>query len=188
MKTLVLASQSPRRKELLEQVGLSFTVQPSVQEETVEPGRTPQEVVQQLALQKAGEVFADHPDAIVLGADTLVAVEGEILGKPKNNEDAARMLRRLSGRTHQVHTGAAVLSDGKQTVFTETADVTFYPLTESEIQAYIQTEEPADKAGSYGIQGLGAVLVARIEGDYFSIVGLPVAKVVRALKKHGFQM
>lgn len=187
-KTLVLASQSPRRKELLEQVGVSFETQPSVLEEVIDPALPPEKVVQSLALQKAEEVFRGHPEKIVLGADTLVAAEDTILGKPTDDADAADMLRRLSGRTHQVHTGTAILSAEERTVFTETVHVTFYPLSESEIQTYIQSKEPADKAGAYGIQGLGAVLVERIEGDYFSIVGLPVAKVVRALKKHGFHI
>ncbi|SDN59079.1 Maf family protein [Alkalicoccus daliensis] len=188
MKTVVLASQSPRRKELLTQAGIEFTVQPSVKEEIYDPAETPDNIVASLALQKAEEVFAQHPEAVVIGSDTMVAIDGKMLGKPKDEEEAARMLKQLSGRTHQVHTGAAILSKEDRTVFTETVQVTFYPLTESEINTYIQSKEPADKAGAYGIQGLGAVLVERIEGDYFSIVGLPVAKVVRALKKHGIQL
>lgn len=187
MKTVVLASQSPRRKELLEQAGIDFTIQPSVKEEIYDPADRPEKIVSSLALQKAEEVFLQHPEAVVIGSDTMVAVDGSMLGKPRDEEEAASMLRKLSGRTHQVHTGAAILSREGRTVFTETVQVTFYPLTESEIKSYIQSKEPADKAGAYGIQGLGAVLVERIEGDYFSIVGLPVAKVVRALKKHGFQ-
>jgi septum formation protein len=185
MKSLILASQSPRRRELLEQVGLRFTVHPSTIEEQVEEEMTPEALVQELARQKAADVYSHYPEDIVLGADTLVAVDGEVLGKPRSEEEAAEMLHKLSGKTHQVHTGTAIISGQGETVFAETVHVTFYPLTESEIDTYIQSKEPEDKAGAYGIQGLGAVLVERIEGDYFSIVGLPVARVVRVLKKHG---
>jgi septum formation protein len=185
MTSLILASQSPRRRQLLEQVGLTFTVKPSSTEEIFDENMNPEDLVQKLAREKAADVFQQFPEAVVLGSDTVVAADGKVLGKPKDDADAKNMLRMLSGRTHQVHTGAVILSKGRETSFAETVNVTFYPLTETEIDTYIQSKEPADKAGSYGIQGLGAVFVKRIEGDYFSIVGLPVAGVVRALKEHG---
>ncbi|QKS71851.1 septum formation inhibitor Maf [Paenalkalicoccus suaedae] len=186
MKPILLASQSPRRKQLLDQVGITFTVKPSDYEEDHSLALPPTELVQQLAYEKARDVFVreEKQNSIIIGADTLVALDDEVLGKPRDDHDAKQMLMRLSGKKHQVHTGVAILSSTQESRFTESADVYFYPLTESEIDAYIKSGEPADKAGAYGIQGLGATLVERIEGDYFSIVGLPIAKVVRVIKNH----
>ncbi|MBU9721906.1 MULTISPECIES: Maf family protein [Bacillaceae] len=183
MKPLILASQSPRRKQLLEQVQLPFSIQVSHVDETVDPNDNPADMVASLAFQKADAVFKNNKDHVVLGADTIVAIDGEVLGKPKDAQEAKEMLRQLSGSQHQVLTGVAILSKDHHVTFVEKADVLFYPLTEDEITTYVATGEPFDKAGAYGIQGIGATLVEKIHGDYFSIVGLPISKVVRALKK-----
>ena len=181
MQKLILASASPRRKELLEQAGYRFEVIPSTCEEIVPEGLSPKDIVEGLAYQKALDVYASHPDAVVLGADTVVCFDGEILGKPRDKEDAARMLRLLSGQTHEVRTGFALLAKGVEFVSSEAAMVTFFNLTQEEIERYIATGEPMDKAGAYGIQGKGAVLVRSVLGDYFNVVGLPIATVARAL-------
>lgn len=182
MKPFILASQSPRRKQLLEQAALSFTVIPSQVNEHFNLNVPPEEAVTQLAADKARSILQKYPDRIVLGADTVIAIDGEILGKPRDEADAAVMLRRLSGRTHDVITGVALLSSAKERVFAEKTEVAFYPLTDDEINDYIKSGEPFDKAGAYGIQGLGATLVKRISGDYNAVVGLPLAKVFRELR------
>ena len=181
MQKLILASASPRRKELLEQAGYRFEVIPSTCEEIVPAGLSPKETVEGLAYQKALDVYSLYPDAVVLGADTVVCFDGEILGKPRDKEDAARMLRLLSGQTHEVRTGFALLAKGIEFVSSEAAMVTFFQLTEEEIARYVESGEPMDKAGAYGIQGKGAVLVRSVLGDYFNVVGLPIATVARAL-------
>ncbi|TMW71589.1 Maf family protein [Alteribacter natronophilus] len=185
MTRLILASQSPRRKELLEQAHIPFQTISSNVEEWTDPALSPGELVVSLAEQKAEAVFRDHPEHVVLGSDTVVAIDGDVLGKPVDADDARSMLKRLSGTSHSVYTGVAVLADGKRKTFYEKADVYFYPLSDEEIDTYINSGEPFDKAGSYGIQGLGAVLVERISGDYFAIVGLPLAGTVRVLKEFG---
>ena len=150
-------------------------------DESLPQGILPEEAVQLLARKKAKAI--DTQDRLVLAADTVVALDGIIFGKPHDEEDARRMLRTLSGKTHQVHTGVCLQKDGKETVFCETAKVKFYPLTEEEIDRYVSSKEPLDKAGAYGIQGKGALLIRRIDGDYYTIVGLPIARVVRELQK-----
>lgn len=179
--TLILASASPRRKELLQTAGYRFDVIPATCEEHIPPGLSPKDAVEALAYQKALDVYALYPDCTVLGADTVVCFDGEILGKPHDEEDAARMLKLLSGQTHEVRTGFALLSKGVEFVSSEAAMVTFFHLTDEQIRHYIQTGEPMDKAGAYGIQGKGAVLVRSVLGDYFNVVGLPIATVARAL-------
>lgn len=183
--SLILASASPRRREILQTAGLHFTVRVSDAEEVIAPGTPPQDAVQQLAAQKAAAAAKDCPGDTVIGADTVVTLDGGILGKPRDKEDAARMLRQLSGKTHEVYTGVCILHAGNTQTFYECTRVTFYPLTEEEIQAYVATGEPMDKAGAYGIQGRGCTLVQSIEGDYFNVVGLPVAALVRRLKGEG---
>ena len=185
MTQFILASASPRRKELLTNAGYRFEVIPSTCEETVPEGLSAKDTVEGLAYQKALDVFALHPDKTVLGADTVVCFDGEILGKPKDAADAARMLKLLSGQTHEVRTGFALLSKGVEFVSSEAAMVTFFHLTDAQIDNYIQTGEPMDKAGAYGIQGKGAVLVRSVLGDYFNVVGLPIATVARALASLG---
>lgn len=179
---LILASASPRRRELLLQAGLQFDVMPSAADETVPPGLSQEELVKTLARLKAEDVFRDHPDHVVIGSDTLVFFEGKALGKPSSPEEAAAMLRMLSGKVHTVSSGVCICSPQKTICFAETTEVEFFPLSEEEIAAYIETKEPLDKAGAYGIQGRGGVFVRRIVGDYYNVVGLPLARTVRALR------
>ncbi len=175
MKPIVLASGSPRRRELLGQMGISdFEVLPAKGEETAPNGLAPAELVQYLALQKAQEVAAMRPDALVIGADTIVVLDDVVLGKPKDEADAARMLSVLSGRSHEVYTGLAVLNGTQIYRHAECTKVDFRTLTEKEIADYIATGEPMDKAGAYGIQGRACVFIRGIQGDYYNVVGLPV--------------
>ncbi|RNA70211.1 Maf family protein [Alteribacter keqinensis] len=183
MTRLILASQSPRRKKLLEQAGIPFHTISSQVEEKTDPTLSPEELVVSLAMQKAEAVFKKNPENVVLGSDTVVSIDGRVLGKPSDKKEARDMLRMLSGRTHEVFTGVAVLSGDKTRTVCEKASVQFYDLSDEEIDGYIKSGEPFDKAGSYGIQGLGAVLVERISGDYFAIVGLPLAKTIRVLRE-----
>ncbi len=180
---LILASQSPRRRELMALAGLSFDVRPSGDPEIVTENE-PARIVQELARAKAHDVLAGAQDGdIVIGADTIVVQDGKVLGKPSDPEDAHRMLARLSGRTHQVFTGVCVCEKaGKETVFAEETCVSVCPLTEEEIGAYIATGEPMDKAGAYGVQGAFCRYVDRIDGDYYNVVGLPVARLYHVLR------
>ena len=184
---LILASASPRRRDLLEQIGLTFTVETADIDETPQLAEEPTAYVKRLAEHKAAAVFARHADRarlIVLGADTTVLVDGQILNKPVDDADAARMLWMLSGRTHRVITGVALFTaSGPPLVAAELTEVEFSPLTESEIVAYIATGEPAGKAGAYAIQGRAAKFIPRIHGDYFNVVGLPLARVTAMLAK-----
>ena len=178
---IVLASSSPRRKELLQTAGIDFEIDVEGVDE-VPQGDTPEEKVCSIAAQKCRPVAARRPNDCVIGADTVVSVDGDILGKPHDREDAKNMLRRLSGREHTVYTGVCISAHGKETVFSEATKVKFFDLTDKEIADYVLSGEPMDKAGAYGIQGLGCTLVEGI-GDYFNVVGLPVARVVRETKK-----
>lgn len=211
---LVLASASPRRRELLSQIGLEFTVMPSTKEEnakTTEAGA----LVQELSRQKAVDIWeqlsggqGQNPDAdqeqiseetqepnlngkrqpelLVIGADTVVCCEGKILVKPHSREAAAEMLTALQGRSHEVYTGVTLYSQSETVTFFECTQVEFYPMTEVEISEYIDSKEPMDKAGAYGIQGLGARFVKDIRGDYNNVVGLPVGRLYQELKSHGW--
>lgn len=182
---LYLASSSPRRRELLRNAGVDFDVRPSTVIEAVRAGETPEEFARRAAREKALDVAALVPaGSLVLGADTVVVMGDEILGKPADAEDAARMLRRLSGATHRVITGVCLVRApaGIEAEEHETTLVTFRPLDEKEIEDYLATGEPFDKAGAYGIQGFASNFVARIEGDYFNVVGLPVARVYGLLE------
>lgn len=178
---LILASQSPRRVELLKQIYPDFLIKPACGPEIIPENAAPWEVVQQLAKGKAEEIAAQYPQDLVIGADTVVAVEQQILGKPKNHEQCVEMLRLLSGRCHQVYTGVALALDGKTETFYDVTQVEFYPLREEEIQWYASLDEPYDKAGGYGIQGKGSLLVKGIQGDYFNVMGFPVAVAARKL-------
>ncbi len=185
---VVLASGSPRRRELLSQVGILHRVQPADIDETVLPGETPEGHVKRLALAKADAVAAlenTPPDAIVLAADTIVVVDDDILGKPDDAEQARAMLRRLAGRTHTVHTAVAMVRGSRKASRVDSVSVTFRELTDREIADYVSTSEPLDKAGAYGIQGHGAALVRRIDGDFFAVVGLSLATVVEMLREMG---
>lgn len=188
MPDLVLASTSPRRKELLEKLHIPFTAfSPNVDEST-EDGLEPSEVVMGLAERKARAALVHHPDSCVIGSDTIVAYGGLILGKPSGRTEAKEMLSALSGKTHQVFTGAAVIYNGQTHRFYEKTNVTFWELKDDEIERYLHTGEPYDKAGAYGIQGLGALLVKSIHGDYYSVVGLPISRLSRLLSNLGFSV
>lgn len=164
------------------QVGVRFAVDPAHIDETRREGEEPEEYVQRLALEKARATFARHPEDVVLGADTTVVLDGEIMNKPVDAADARRMLRALSGRAHQVYTGVAVVRAGEELVRLERTDVVFGAVPEDELEGYVASGEPMDKAGAYGIQGYAARWIPRIEGDYFNVVGLPLAVVVRMLE------
>ncbi len=183
---LILASQSPRRRELMTLITPDFSVQVSDADETIAPGTLPGDAVEELALRKARAVLALQKcpeDCLVVGADTVVAVDGRILGKPRDRQECLWMLSLLSGREHTVFTGAAVLGRGEERRFREEARVEFWPLSREEMEWYASTPEPYDKAGGYGIQGLGAVLVKGIRGDFFTVMGLPVARLWRELRQ-----
>ena len=190
---IVLASASPRRRELLSQVGITFEVIPSTVEEKM-MGTTPGEMVESLALQKAEDVFNKlsetvSDDLVVLGSDTIVVCDGKRLGKPVDEADAYRMLGMLSDREHEVYTGVCIMSqrNGQRQVHTfyECTKVQMYPITDAQAHWYISTKEPMDKAGAYGIQGMGTVFIKGIVGDYNSVVGLPVAKVWQYFTQNG---
>lgn len=180
---LILASASPSRRMLLEQAGLDFEVVVSGVDETVPPDYTPAQTVEALARRKGEAVQALRPEAPIIAADSVVSIDGLILGKPKDDEAAKATLRRLSGRTHQLVTGVCLLAEGKRDVFHHVTQVTFYPLTEEEIAEYVALGESRGRAGAYGIEGIGVVLVQSIQGDYPNIVGLPVAETIRRLHK-----
>jgi len=182
MQNLILASSSPRRKELLSILQIPFEVKVSDVEESFDPGQEPHEIVMNLADRKAKHVSKKYPQAIVIGADTIVVARGEVLGKPSTPNEAYDMLKKLSGSTHTVLTGVSIVSTARTTTFYEKTEVVFWELTDDDIHSYISTGEPFDKAGSYGIQGYGSTLVSRIEGDYFTVVGLPISRLVRELK------
>jgi septum formation protein len=183
MKKLILASTSPRRRELMSLLNIPFEIHAQEVDESFEKGLSPEEVVQFLATKKASIIAEINPDAVVIGADTVVVFNHEIIGKPSNSQHAVEILQNLSGKTHQVYTGIAILSKGHSEIFYEATDVTFYNLSIEEIETYVETGEPLDKAGAYGIQGFGSTLVEKINGDYFTIVGLPVSRLNRKLKE-----
>lgn len=184
---IILASQSPRRRELLGQMGFTdFIVRPAQGEEVIDPDLSPDKLVEELSRQKCAEVATlSQSDDLVIAADTVVAIDGTVLGKPRSVQDAYAMLARLSGRHHTVYTGVTVARNGETLTAHEATKVHFRPLTKEEIEAYVSTGEPMDKAGSYGIQGYGSMLVEGISGDYFNVVGLPVCLLGRMLKRFG---
>lgn len=183
---IILASQSPRRRELLERMGIShFDVIPAKGEERADPNLTPEQLVEELSRQKAAEITVGNPDALIIAADTVVAVDGTVLGKPHDRDDAVRMLQALSGREHTVYSGLTVCWQGRSVTQHEATAVRFRPLTQDDIDHYVSTGEPMDKAGSYGIQGYGCTLVEGISGDYYNVVGLPVCRLGRILADFG---
>lgn len=183
LKSIILASASPRRKEIFTLADLSFEVLPSSVEEVVTK-EIPHEVVMELASQKAWDIWEKtQKDRMVVGADTVVACDGKILGKPKDEEDAFKMLSMLSGRTHQVYTGVSLIWKDREHTFYEETEVTFYPMTEEEILKYISTKEPMDKAGAYGIQGKAAAFIRGICGDYYNVVGFPIARFLQEVRQ-----
>lgn len=183
---IILASGSPRRKELLTQMGLTFQVVVSDADETVDPSLPPQDQVHAISRRKAQAVAETvGPDKLVIAADTIVALDGAVMGKPHSREEAMEMLQRLSGNTHEVYTGFTLQRGGQVLTQVERTAVTFRALTKGEIAAYVDTGEPMDKAGAYGIQGLGSMLVQGIQGDYFNVMGLPVCALGMALRDFG---
>jgi septum formation protein len=185
MSQFILASNSPRRKALLELLEIPFVIEASNIEETLDPLKPIEEAVMDLAFQKGVEVFRHHLDDVILAFDTIVIVDGQVLGKPVDKADAKRMLQLLSDKTHIVITAGAILSKQLSTTFYEKARVTFCSLSEVEIDAYIESAEPFDKAGAYAVQGLGAKFVRGINGDYYAIMGLPVSRLYQELKRFG---
>ena len=184
---IVLASASPRRRELLTMLGVeNFKIIPAVGEEVIKQGLMPDEIVCALSLEKAAEVakLCEASD-VIIAADTVVALDGGIMGKPTDKRDAFQMLSRLSGRTHEVYTGVTVMQGEKLFTEFERTSVRFRELTEREISAYIETGEPMDKAGSYGAQGIGSLFVEGIEGDFFNVMGLPLCRLSKMLEKLG---
>ncbi len=179
--SLILASASPRRKELINFISNDVVIIPSDADETLPEDIIPSKASEYLSTIKAESVYNSNPDDIVIGCDTIVLVNDEILGKPKDREDAFRMLKLLSGNVHQVITGVTIISKDKKDVFSESTDVEFYPLSDEEIYRYIDTGDPFDKAGAYGIQTEGCLLVKGVKGDFFNVVGLPVAELKRHL-------
>lgn len=185
---LVLASSSPRRRDVLARLGLAFDVRPVPDgvESAWDGVRPPEAFVRETAVAKAEAVAAERPDAVVVGADTVVVLSGEVLEKPVDAADARRMLGRMAGRDHLVHTGLAVVAPDGRAAGVETTTVTFRPLSDDEIARYVETGEPLDKAGAYGIQGLGAALVKRVQGGYYNVMGLPVARLLALLRDAGY--
>ncbi len=184
---IILASQSPRRRELLSRMGIThFDVLPAQGEEHIDHSLPAGLLVEALARQKAAEIAAcAPPDAVIIAADTVVALDNEILGKPHTAQEAAEMLQKLSGRQHTVYTGVAVRQNNTELVEREAAQVHFRPLSPQEIRAYIATGEPMDKAGAYGVQGYGCLFVEGIVGDYYNVMGLPVCRLGRMLRQFG---
>ena len=183
MKKIILASASPRRRELMEMLGYDFEVIVSEVDETMKEGLNPTAQVKDLAYRKAKAVYDQHPDAIVIGADTIVLVDDKILGKPHDEKEAEEMMKMLRGREHQVITGVAILSDKKQHHLSSESNVYFDSITNEEIANYIKTPEAYDKAGAYAIQGWAGKFISRIEGSYYNIMGLPIDKIYAKLKR-----
>jgi len=188
MKKLILASGSPRRKEVLKIAGWDFDVIASDVEEKLLEGLTNVERIKAIALSKAKQVSATHPDAVVIGADTMILFNDELLGKPKDEMDAKKILRKLSGTTNVCITAFAIVSDAKIVVDHTTTEIDLREISDEEIEWYVNTKEPMDKAGAYAVQGLGAVFVKEIRGDYFGILGLPISKIVKELEEFGFKL
>lgn len=191
MRKIILASASPRRRELLEQGGIPFTVIPSQAEEKITTEQ-PGQAVEELSYLKCSDIYEKSlGDVLVIGADTVVASEGKILGKPCSQKDAVKMLQSLQGREHEVYTGVTIMAregnENRKKTFHEKTKVVFYPMSDEEIRSYVNTGEPMDKAGAYGIQGKSAVFIKEISGDYNNVVGLPLARLYQELKNMGIE-
>ncbi|OGK14041.1 septum formation protein Maf [Candidatus Roizmanbacteria bacterium RIFCSPLOWO2_02_FULL_37_19] len=186
---IILASQSPRRKKLLKQIGLPFSVDPSTYDEIIDKKMTPEELAVYLSRKKAEDVARRYKNALIVGADTFVVFHNEIIGKPQDKTHAFEILKKFSGKTHMIISGITVINTktGKMISETEQTRVTFRVLSDAEIKAYVQTGEPLDKAGAYGIQERGAKFVKKIEGDYFNVVGLPISKLIYILQQFGIK-
>lgn len=184
MKPIILASASPRRREICDLLGLEYTVEPATTEPAVSTALPPEEAVLRVARGKAEEVAAQHKNAVVLGADTVVAVDNDLLGKPHDEAEAAAMLRRLSGRKHRVITAVWVCDGKRSEGFCDSTEVEFLPMSETEIAAYVQSGEPMDKAGAYAVQGMGMRYIRGIHGDFYTVMGLPGGRLYAFLKNH----
>ena len=184
MTRIILASKSARRQELLKKITADFDIEVADIDESMDPEKGLRDEIERVARRKAESVAEKHPDSLVIGSDTIVVMDDEVLLKPKDRDDARTILKKLSGRTHYVYTAVAIIKDGIADSFVETASVEFNELTDAEIEAYISTDEPYDKAGAYGIQGQAALFVKGIKGDYYSIMGLPVSRLYQHLKKY----
>ena len=190
MKEVILASASPRRKELLEKIGLRFKVEPSNYEEDMHSELEPHEFARKISLEKAEAVAGKHRNAIVIAADTFIVFDGKILGKPHTENEARKMLEIINGTSHSVITGFSIIDTGKNKTLSKSVETRIYirKLTLAEIDAYVKSKEPLDKAGAYAIQGLGALIVEKIEGDYFNVIGLPLSALAEALKEFGINI
>jgi septum formation protein len=190
MKTIILASSSPRRKELLEQIGLQFEVALSEYPEVLRPGVPPHELAMNMSLEKAKAVAARHPGSIIIAADTFGLLRGKIIGKPHTDDEARKTLHSLSGKMHRVITGFTILDTAENKLVSRSVEtkVYFKKLTAGEIDNYVKSGEPLDKAGAYAIQGLGAVLVEKISGDYYNVIGLPLSPLAECLKEFGISV
>lgn len=184
---LILASQSPRRAELLSRLGLEFEIRPAEIDESYLGHEMPADHAERLAREKAIAIAREEPEALVVGSDTIVIIDDDVLGKPRDPSEAVRMLRRLADREHQVYTAVAVTYRGRTESALEAVRVRFRPLDDRECEEYVATGEPLDKAGAYGIQGFGSALVESIEGDYFAVMGLPVVRTLALLRRHGWR-
>ncbi len=190
MRDLVLASSSPRRKELMDMLGLNYTIESSSVDETLPKEISPEEAVRTLAYEKAKDVATKHQNSLVIGADTLVALDDLILGKPADDADALSMILKLQNRTHQVYTGIAIIdtATGEHKISCEMTKVDFRAISEEEALRYVNTSEPQGKAGAYAIQGYASTFVKKIEGDFFNVVGLPVFCLCKMLKEYGIRV
>ena len=184
MRRIILASKSPRRRELMEMLKLPFEVIVSDIDEQIDYDNDLVKEIEKLSYQKADAVYKDHRDALVIGSDTIVKIGNDVLGKPKDHDVARRMLKELSDNTHEVVTGVTIICDDNVETFSSVAEVTFYPLSDEEIDEYIASNEPMDKAGAYAIQGDAARFIRSINGDFYAIVGLPIAELYHRLKKY----
>lgn len=190
MRSIILASASPRRKELLEKIGLKFKVVESKYKEYLDPKLEPHTLVKKLSLEKAKSVFENHKDSIIIAADTIVACNGKILGKPKDKKDAKRMLEFLSNTTHLIITGLTIIDANPSKIITKSIETKIYmrKMSAKEIDFYIKTKEPLDKAGAYAIQGIGSIFIKKITGDYLNAVGLPIYTLMEELRKLGISL
>jgi len=188
MKNIILASKSPRRKELLEKIGLKFKVVESEYEEIMDPKLTPGELVRKFSLEKAKAVFQNYKNSIIIAADTIAVCDGKILGKPKDKADAKKMLEFLSNKVHLIITGFTIINGQKIITKSEETKVYMRKINEREIDSYLKTQEPYDKAGAYAIQEKGSVFIEEIEGDFLNAVGLPIYALAQELKKLGVEV
>ena len=184
MNKVILASGSPRRKELLSLLNINFEAIPADIDEQIDPNNDLVKEIEKLSYQKANHIFMQYKDCLVIGSDTIVKIGNNVLGKPKTYDQAKDMLKLLSNNTHEVVTGVTILNGDTTETFSSIAKVTFYPLSEQEIDEYIKTNEPMDKAGAYAIQGIGSKFIKAIDGDFYTIMGLPIAELYHRLQKY----